>query len=63
MTKDQVLAILAREEGFVSGEMISGQIGVTRAAVSGAVNALRADGYEITSVTNRGYRLEHAPDL
>ena len=62
MTKDQVLAILAREKEFVSGERISEQIGVTRAAVSGAVKALRKDGYEITSVTNRGYRLESGPD-
>ena len=37
-------------------------LGVTRAAVSQAVRALRAAGYDIDAVTNRGYCLRARPD-
>ncbi len=63
MTKDKVLAILARSKDHVSGEEISNIIGLSRAAVNAAVKALRSDGYEIDSVTNKGYKLKGSPDL
>jgi len=62
MTKEEVLSILTRENDFISGEKISSSLGVSRAAVNAAVKSLRADGYVITSVTNRGYKLESSPD-
>ncbi|MBP5262562.1 MAG: biotin--[acetyl-CoA-carboxylase] ligase [Clostridiales bacterium] len=62
MTIDEVLAILLREKDFVSGEAISSQIGVSRAAVNSAVKALKAGGCEIESVTNKGYRITFCPD-
>ena len=62
MTKNRVLSLLKGTDGFLSGEQISAEIGVSRMAVSTAVKALRAEGYEITAVTNRGYRLERSPD-
>ncbi|MBO5520561.1 MAG: biotin--[acetyl-CoA-carboxylase] ligase [Eubacterium sp.] len=65
MLKDNVLAILLRSEetgDFVSGASVSRDLQVSRAAVNQAVKALRADGYEIESVTNRGYRLVSGPD-
>lgn len=58
MLRDEVLAILKNREEYVSGAEISRQLGVTRMAVSNAVKTLRADGYEIDSVTNRGYLLK-----
>lgn len=58
-----MLSLLIRSEGnYLSGEEASSQIGVSRAAVNAAVQGLRAEGYAIDSVTNRGYRLLHAPD-
>ncbi len=48
--------------GFISGELISRKLNVTRSAVNAAVRQLRNDGYVISSVTNRGYRLESSPD-
>ncbi len=63
MTKDKVLAILAKNNNYVSGEEISRAIGVSRAAVNTAVKSLKASGYEISSVTNRGYKLISAPDI
>ena len=62
MTKEKVLALLKSEDDFISGEHISEIIGVSRMAVSSAVKALRNEGYDITSVTNRGYRLNSSPD-
>ena len=61
-TTDKVLAILAREKEYISGEEISRLIGLSRASVNAAVKALRKDGYEISSVTNKGYRLINSPD-
>lgn len=63
MTKDGVLALLRAEDGFVSGERIREKLGVSRMAVSAAVKVLRQEGYDITSATNRGYRLNSAPDV
>ena len=63
MTKDGVLALLRAEDGFVSGERIREKLGASRMAVSAAVKALRQEGYDIASVTNRGYRLNSAPDV
>ena len=62
-TKDAVLACLADQHDYVSGEILSKRIGVSRAAVNGAVKALRGEGFVIDSVTNRGYLLRDMPDL
>lgn len=58
----QVLSLLKQTDGYLSGEEISRRLGVSRAAVWKAVRALREKGYEIDSVTNRGYRLSSQPD-
>ena len=62
-TKDIVISKLLSDGGFVSGQTLSDKLNISRMAVSTAVKALRADGYDIESVTNRGYRLINLPDL
>ena len=62
-TKDKVLQALRMADGFLSGEAISGELGISRSAVWKAINGLREMGYEIDSVTNRGYRLTGTPDI
>lgn len=63
MSKEQILSILKQNAGnYCSGEIIRQQLGISRAAVSKAVAALRQEGYVITATTNRGYRLEESPD-
>ena len=58
-----VLAFLAEAgDEFISGEAISGKLGLTRAAVWKHVEALRAHGYRIDAVPARGYRLAGVPD-
>ncbi|MCF0143283.1 MAG: biotin--[acetyl-CoA-carboxylase] ligase [Parasporobacterium sp.] len=61
MIKDQVLAILLQTDNCISGEKISAELGVTRAAVNAAVQALRKEGYEISSSTKKGYTLKKSP--
>lgn len=56
--KAEVIRILEESKGeSVSGSCIAKQLGVTRASVNKAVAALRAEGFCIDAVTNRGYRL------
>ena len=61
MDKNALLALLRRGD-YVSGAELGEQLGVTRAAVSKAVAALKREGYRIRSVPNRGHLLESEPD-
>ena len=54
---DRVLELLQAADGYLSGQAISEQLGVSRAAVWKHIKALQQTGYEIDSRTNRGYRL------
>ena len=63
-TKDSVLKILEQNKGdFVSSRILTEETGVSRNAVWKAVNDLKASGYEIESVTNKGYKLEEGSDI
>lgn len=63
MSRETILALLLEHpDRFLSGESMSQQLGISRAAVWKAIESLRQEGYVITSAPNRGYRLDHAPD-
>lgn len=63
MSRETILSLLLAHQGdFLSGEAMSQQLGISRAAVWKAIEALRQEGYVITSAPNRGYRLDNAPD-
>jgi BirA family biotin operon repressor/biotin-[acetyl-CoA-carboxylase] ligase len=62
MTKNEVLNLLLNTNDYISGEKMSAQLGVSRTAINVAVKALRAEGYEIESSTNKGYILRKSPD-
>ena len=56
--KESVLETLTANRGtYISGEELSSSLGVSRAAVWKAINALRDDGFGIEAVTNKGYML------
>ncbi len=61
MTKQAVLALLASADAPVSGEEMCRALGVSRAAVWKAIEALRAEGYEIEAAPRRGYALRACP--
>lgn len=63
MSRETILSLLLAHQGdYLSGEAMSQQLGISRAAVWKAIEALRQEGYVITSAPNRGYRLDSAPD-
>lgn len=62
MLRDEVLSLLKQGEEPRSGEEMSRALGVSRAAVWKAVEALRQEGYGISSAPRRGYVLESSPD-
>lgn len=61
--KSEILHILRNQEGYVSGQELCEKFGVSRTAVWKAVNQLKAEGYEIEAVTNKGYRIVAYPDV
>ena len=64
MLRDDVLTLLRQQEGEpLSGEAMSRALGVSRAAVWKAMEALRQEGYLISSAPRKGYWLEESPDL
>ena len=63
MSREKVLSLLREHPNqSLSGEAMSRQLGVSRAAVWKAIEALRQEGYVISSAPNRGYCLQSAPD-
>ena len=63
MSRQAVLDFLRSQQGsFSSGEELSRRLGLSRAAVWKAVEALRRDGYTIEARTGLGYRLAGTPD-
>ena len=62
--KTKIINLLkVNKENFLSGEIISKELGVSRAAVWKYINALKEDGYEIESISRKGYRIISSPDL
>ena len=49
--------------GFVSGELISRELQVSRTAVWKHINGLRAAGYKIEAIPSQGYHLLSSPDI
>ena len=63
MEREQVAALLAGSQGYLSGEEMSRALGVTRAAVWKEIDALRREGWPILSSTRKGYRLDGPPPV
>jgi BirA family biotin operon repressor/biotin-[acetyl-CoA-carboxylase] ligase len=62
--KEEILAVLKSNPGvYISGQSLSERLSVSRTAVWKYINALKEEGYEIESVSKRGYRLVASPDL
>ena len=61
--KAEILTILKETDGYVSGQELCEKFGVSRTAIWKVVNQLKKEGYEITSVQNKGYHLVASPDI
>jgi BirA family biotin operon repressor/biotin-[acetyl-CoA-carboxylase] ligase len=61
-TAINVLEILEKSPGPISGERVAEQLGITRSAVWKQIRELRRLGYKISSSRAEGYRLEETTD-
>jgi len=59
--KSQILSLLREADDVVSGERLSGHLGVSRVAIWKHIQKLQACGYDIQS-TPKGYMLKFSPD-
>lgn len=57
-----ILQLFRDQSGFVSGEYISKELGVSRTAVWKHITALRQAGYVVEAVPSRGYCLFSSPE-
>jgi len=60
--KNSILNILKQSDDFISGEKLSEILKVSRTAIWKNINSLKEQGYEIESITRRGYKLKSSPD-
>lgn len=61
--KYKILNLLKERKDFVSGREIGEQFNVSRTAVWKNIAKLKEEGYNIISVSNRGYKLENNVDI
>ena len=57
-----ILRLFRAEKGYISGQYLSRELGVSRTAVWKHISALRNSGYFIEATPSRGYRLVSSPD-
>ena len=58
-----ILRLFRTQAGYISGEFLSRELGVSRTAVWKHISALRNGGYGIEAIPSRGYRLTSSPDV
>ena len=61
--KTEILKLLRETDGYVSGQQISRQFGVSRTAVWKVIRQLQEDGYQVEAVRNKGYHIVDSPDV
>lgn len=61
--KAEILNLLKKQTGYLSGQEICDQFGVSRTAVWKVINQLKEEGYQIEAVSRRGYRLLSCPEV
>ena len=62
--KGKILKLLKDSgDNFVSGQRISEELGVSRAAIWKYINTIKEDGYKIEAISRRGYRIISSPDI
>lgn len=61
--KAKILSMLRGTDGYISGQQLCEKFQVSRTAVWKVMEQLKAEGYQIEAVRNRGYHLENTPDV
>jgi BirA family transcriptional regulator, biotin operon repressor / biotin---[acetyl-CoA-carboxylase] ligase len=60
--RDKILGLLKKKTEYVSGEDLSGHLGISRQALWKHIQELRDAGYDIVAVPHLGYQLVSIPD-
>ena len=61
--KPKILRLLdSNRDNYISGNSLAKELSISRSAVWKAVESMRREGYEISAVTNKGYRLVKSSD-
>ncbi len=60
--QNQIIQFLKNSDGYLSGEQISRQLNISRAAIWKNIEELRREGYDIAAVPHLGYKLNAIPD-
>ena len=61
--KSEIIRLLREAENYVSGQELCNQFTVSRTAIWKVINQLKAEGYQIEAVRNKGYRLIESSDV
>ncbi len=61
--KTEILQMLRKANGYVSGQQLCETLQVSRTAVWKVMKQLQEEGYEIEAVRNKGYRILEAADV
>ncbi|WP_315116325.1 biotin--[acetyl-CoA-carboxylase] ligase [uncultured Clostridium sp.] len=62
--KEKILDLIKNsEDEYISGQFISEKLGVSRTAIWKYINTLKEEGYEIESISKKGYKLLSSPDI
>ncbi|MYL28544.1 biotin--[acetyl-CoA-carboxylase] ligase [Halobacillus halophilus] len=61
-TRKQLIELLTKQDGHISGQQLSQQLNISRTAVWKHMNELKKDGYEIEAVQRKGYKIHSFPD-
>lgn len=62
-TRSKLIELLsANETTYISGQLLSDELNISRSAIWKHMNELKKDGYEIEGKANRGYRIISYPD-
>lgn len=59
---EKILALMRDKDEYISGEEISKELHISRAAIWKHIEKLRREGYDIAAAPHFGYRLISAPD-
>lgn len=60
--RSDILTYLRNSGDYVSGQQLCDRLGVSRTAVWKVINQLKEEGYQIESVSRKGYRLVESPE-
>lgn len=62
-TRTRLIQLLSKQkESYISGQMLSNELGISRSAIWKHMNELKKDGYVIEAKARRGYRIIQAPE-